>query len=738
MNVPVTKKTTPTILAIAVFLVFHASFGLRSTRTEAAGNTITLNSSIRYQTMTGWEGAILGAADYLPAQFQSQIPSILDVAVTDLGVTRARLSIPAGVENPTDWGGLLVSGQINEQQYNQHRYEVVNDNDDPNVINPAGFNNWGGFDFSVERLLIPARQRAAARGEHFYTNLSYVDFGGGPTWAHLQNPAEYAEFMLAAFQHLQFRYGFVPDGIEVELESDSVTPTADGTQLGRLMVATAQKLSRAGFAVPDFIAPSSVCMSNVVGQLDGLDTVSGARALLKEISYHRYCGVSAFTLQSLAGRATAWGKNTSMLEWWDGADYQTLHEDLKVGNNSAWEQGIFADAFNGAGAWVQMNGVAQPSPVSRFTRQYTKYIRPGAQRIDASTSNAAFDPVGFINSDGKYVVVVKAAAGGNFSIANLPAGTYGIFYTTGFEYDVHLTDQSLAAGQTLTTSIPTTGVITIYATTSGGGSIVTQPPPPVQGTTTPPIETQPSTSGSSSGSWVYCADEGQFCSFTGTRQVRYGTSQYNLFSYATLTGGTSCGASVFGDPAVGSLKQCWYDNSAPTAPPTTDTSNSSSSGNWVYCGDEGQFCSFTGTTRVRYGTSVYGLYAYQTLTGGTNCNVSVFGDPAPGALKQCWYDNSAPAPAPTTEPPPSSAPADGWVYCAEEGQFCSFSGTMQVRYGATQYSLFTYKTVTGGTPCTVAVFGDPALGALKQCWYRSGGGTSDGALEQMPVWFSTW
>ena len=54
-----------------------------------------------------------------------------------------------------------------------------------------------------------------------------------------------------------------------------------------------------------------------------------------------------------------------------------------------------------------------------------------------------------------------------------------------------------------------------------------------------------------------------------------------------------------------------------------------------------------------------------------------------------------------------------WTFCANEGGTCKFSGTQQVRYGAN--SLYAYKTLTGGTACTNAVFGDPAPGVAKQC-----------------------
>lgn len=57
-----------------------------------------------------------------------------------------------------------------------------------------------------------------------------------------------------------------------------------------------------------------------------------------------------------------------------------------------------------------------------------------------------------------------------------------------------------------------------------------------------------------------------------------------------------------------------------------------------------------------------------------------------------------------------------WTFCANEGGFCAFSGTRQVRYGAN--ATFVAKSVTaqnGGIACTNAVFGDPIVGTAKRC-----------------------
>jgi hypothetical protein len=113
---------------------------------------------------------------------------------------------------------------------------------------------------------------------------------------------------------------------------------------------------------------------------------------------------------------------------------------------------------------------------SMYTRQYTKYIRRGAVRMEATSSNPILDPVAFTNANGKGVVVVLSTTlnGYNFTISGLPAGTYGISYTLynqilgqGSLYDRKLPDVTISSGQLLPVASSAVqlfgkGAITIY------------------------------------------------------------------------------------------------------------------------------------------------------------------------------------------------------------------------------------------------------------------------------------
>jgi hypothetical protein len=429
------------------------------------GNNIALSAAIQYQTMVGWEATDQAAQLYSPA-WNIYKNALLDNAVNDLGINRIRLEITSGTENPVDYFAQWRAGQITETQYNARRYEIINDNSDPNTINPNGF-KWTQLDSSIDNIVLPLKTRLAARGESLWVNLCYVDFGSS-AFEHKNNPAEYAEFVLATYQHIQSTYGFVPDSWEVILEPDNGAAGWSASQVAQAIKAAGDLLSAHSFT-PHFVAGSNVNAGNTASYINQVAVTPGAMQYVREFSYHRYGGATDTVVQGIANLGTQYGKNVGMLEL-IGADYLKLHTDLKLGNNSSWQE--FTLAFrnqpdNGAQYYLvddsnPNNPIVTMGGRTKFLRQYFKFIRSGAQRIGATSANSSFDPLAFINTNGNYVVVVKATTGGTFNILGLPAGTYGIKYTTASQYDVDLPDAVINAGQSLTTSIPTVGVLTVY------------------------------------------------------------------------------------------------------------------------------------------------------------------------------------------------------------------------------------------------------------------------------------
>jgi hypothetical protein len=85
----------------------------------------------------------------------------------------------------------------------------------------------------------------------------------------------------------------------------------------------------------------------------------------------------------------------------------------------------------------------------------------------------------------------------------------------------------------------------------------------------------------------------------------------------------------------------------------------------------------------------------------TASGTSVFGAACDGSAAQRWQFH----------PQPSEPRL--YTHCSNEYEQCNFTGTRDIRYGA--FPNFVYRTLTNGTPCTNAVFGDPAVGVGKKC-----------------------
>lgn len=459
----VSKKISFSLILSAILLIV-VNCGEVSPQ-EAA---IKIDQAQKFQTITGWEATAQSGEQSSPA-FNIYKDKLFAEAVNDLGINRLRLEIRSGAENPNNYFARWQAGQITEKDFGSKRYEVINDNDDPFVFEPKGF-QFAEFDSTIEKVVLPVKKLLAARGETLFINLNYVDFGharGSSNIRHHNNPEEYAELILAAYQHIQSKYGFVPDAVEVILEPDNETGWT-GTDIGKAIVATANRLQKNNFK-PAFIVPATKDMDKAPVFIDEIAKIPGAMQFVTEFSYHRYGGVSAQALEQIAARAAKYNKQTAMLEWIE-ADYQTLHEDLKIGRNSAWQQftlGFPNEPDNGAQYFLidDKNNAAPKVTIgsrTKFLRQYFRYIRAGAQRIGAETTNPNLDPLAFINSNGKYVVVIKAETPGTVSLLGLPTGNYSISYTTKSQTDVNNPDVAVTTGETFKTNIPSSGVLTIF------------------------------------------------------------------------------------------------------------------------------------------------------------------------------------------------------------------------------------------------------------------------------------
>jgi len=384
-----------------------------------SGSTITVYPAITYQTMVGWEATDQSGQTECSG-FNSYKNTLFNQAVNDLGINRIRLEVRAKSDGKT--------------------FDLAD------------------LDSRVNQIILPIRQHLSNRGEELFLNVCFV---GDSTLATDVN--RYAQQVLATYQHLKSAFGFIPDGWEIALEPGFVTDGWDAYSLGNAIVATGSLLKSNGYT-PYLIGPSNAGgANNALPWFDILTSRSpSVFPHLREFAYHRYDTTDPY-LATVASRGKQYNVNTSQLEH-IGADYNELHKDLKQGNVSAWQQFTLAycTGDNGAQYYVVNGNSISMGSRTKLLRQYFKFIRAGAVRVDAQTGNSKFDPVAFKNANGKFVVVVKATGSGSLNVTGIPSGTYGIKYTTDSAYDVDLADVSIASGGAVNASIPGPGVLTVY------------------------------------------------------------------------------------------------------------------------------------------------------------------------------------------------------------------------------------------------------------------------------------
>ena len=385
-----------------------------------AAQLVTIDQGVRQQIISGWEATASideRAGDISLADARTMV----NAAVNQAGINRLRLEVRSGVEGPSG-GYAAFSAGGSEAVWAARRYVVTNDNGDPAVLNAAGF-DWAELDHNIDFIVIPMRDALAARGEQLHINLCYVAFNDGAVSIH-ENAAEYAEFALATVLHMRQKYGITPNTWEIMLEPD-LAGRWDGARVGRSIVATAQRFTASGINGIRFVGPSTTSMANASNFFDGIASVSGAVALMSELSYHRYSGVSAAALTNISQRASSNGLTPAMLEWWFGnSTPDILFEDLAAGGSS-FQGRVVSGLFTGPVS----SGLSLNSDV-RLNSAVYRAVRRGAQRIGATTGPGVFRALAFSRPNGGVVVALRATAAGTATIRGLPAGAFTIATTT--------------------------------------------------------------------------------------------------------------------------------------------------------------------------------------------------------------------------------------------------------------------------------------------------------------------
>ncbi len=190
-------KQAKVVLAATVLAIAACGFA----RSPAQEGLITINADTTYQTMIGWEATTQAGQREHRAKWLKYKDQVYDLAINDLGINRIRLEVEAS---------------------------------------SSGF-MWDKFDQSLAEVVIPLRQRLQARGERLWVNVCVVE------GALKDNSSLYAQNVLATYQRMQSKYGFVPDSWEAGLEPDHFDWGTQGSTMGNAIVAAGKLLAANGY-----------------------------------------------------------------------------------------------------------------------------------------------------------------------------------------------------------------------------------------------------------------------------------------------------------------------------------------------------------------------------------------------------------------------------------------------------------------------------------------------------------
>ena len=231
---------------------------------------------------------------------------------------------------------------------------------------------------------------------------------------------------------------------------------------------------------------------------------------------HGYTQAPASALPGWA--RPAWETEWSTFETWDpawddGTDAsgltwaQHIYTGLTAANLSAFLYwwGSTTPAENGDNeGLIQINGstVASSGRLWAFAN-YSRYVRPGAVRIGATSSNSAVDLTAFKNTDGSVAVVALNTAASadpitySLSGTGTPSGATVTPYLTNASSDTAAQAASTVSGGAFTATIPARSLVTyvIPASAGGGGGTPTPTPTPTPtGSPTPTPTPSPTVS----------------------------------------------------------------------------------------------------------------------------------------------------------------------------------------------------------------------------------------------------
>ena len=406
--------------------------------------TVTVDPQTRYQTILGW-GKTTPWASVDPLLQQL----VIDRCVNDFGINRLRFE------------GQCGNGQAGRS------WEWLNDDDDPHHINWAGFNT-ARIDQRANAWVVPWKQAVEARGEPFEIYVSPSFFRGGstgdvPSWL-LNDPEEYAEWAEGMLLRLRDTHGL--DTKWYSICNEAGNNNAFSPQVVAKMIRAVVPRFKAAGLPTRILFCESVNARTAARYIDQLKDQPGIWDAVGCLSYHWYAGDNLEWIPKIKEFADQRDLPTAQTEFMN-LTIDHLWWDLTVGGTSYWElYGLCGPDFGAALSHVSSTTFRGGNWYWPF-RQVSHYVRPGAVRIDAASTEDGLRALAFEQGGSTTLVLISGPGQPRpVTVDHLVPGTYGVSFSTNRNPPRELGPLEVRRDGKATVSLPGNTVLTLYPRTA--------------------------------------------------------------------------------------------------------------------------------------------------------------------------------------------------------------------------------------------------------------------------------
>lgn len=459
---------------LAVFGIFLVS-AVSSGQTSPPVN-LTVNTAVRYQTITGFGTCLSGDSPVWT-------PAMQNIFTQDLGASMLRVPI-----DPADLPGQVTFGPDVQANAN-----LINFNTYPTSV-------WGSFANTVTAQRLDQMNVIGTVWSPPTWMKTTNRIGGGQLIQTPDNLQQFARYLAAYAVGFQQRFGVPLYAISIQNELRFSEPYPSTVYTPSQYVA-AVKAVGAEFAMDgittklfgpeDVGVDSGFLTNNQMSFINAVEADPVAKQYLSILAVHGYAGNGA----SPGSDASNWAdyynriKGLGMQSWMteeSGENPAWIHYDSTGKPDGALSLALRihqALAYGNVNAWVYWQQDDGKSPVSNFiltsgsdpnslklnsAKHYFRYIRPGDVRVDTSADNPSGVNIDAFMDDARHQLTIELINMGltdqpvTINVPNTDFTAFAQYVTTANQPWGVLPDVQMINGQ-LSLTLPASSVVTLQS-----------------------------------------------------------------------------------------------------------------------------------------------------------------------------------------------------------------------------------------------------------------------------------